>query len=55
MAKKEKYTDELLLKSLVSGNEKAFQSLFDVYQKDVFSYSFSLLKSETYMEDFTMD
>ena len=55
MVNKKIYTDKLLLKRLVSGNEKAFQSLFDIYQKDVFSYSFSLLKSETYADEIVQE
>lgn len=55
MKKDEKYNRKLLVKELSYGNEKAFHKLFDAYRKDVFFYSLSLLKCETYADEIVQE
>ena len=49
------YTDKLLIKELIAGNEKAFLSLFNKYRKEVYAYSLSIVKVESYAEEIVQE
>ncbi|WP_422080761.1 RNA polymerase sigma factor [Ulvibacterium sp.] len=55
MAELEGNNDKLLIKELITGNEKAFLSLFNAYHKEVYAYSLSILKSKTWAEEIVQD
>lgn len=55
MSENQKNSEKLLIKELSEGNEKAFHKLFNVYQKDVFSYSLSFLKSEPLADEIVQE
>ena len=55
MIKKEEYTERLLLKELINGNKKAFLNIFNIYRKEVYAYSLSILKSKTYAEEIVQE
>lgn len=48
-------SDKLLLKGLIEGNEKAFLTIFNTYRKEVYAYSLSILKSQTYAEEIVQE
>lgn len=47
--------DGLLVRELLSQNEKAFKKLYEKYRGDIFAYSRSLLKSEAAAEEIVQD
>ena len=55
MAERDGHCDILLVKELVTGNEKAFLSLFNAYRKEVYAYSLSILKSKALAEEIVQD
>lgn len=48
-------TDKLLLQQLIAGNEQAFLTIFNAYRKEVYAYSLSILKSQTYAEEIVQE
>ncbi|MCK0115229.1 RNA polymerase sigma-70 factor [Gelidibacter sp. F63206] len=48
-------SDKLLLKGLIEGNEKVFLTIFNTYRKEVYAYSLSILKSQTYAEEIVQE
>lgn len=48
-------SDKLLLKGLIEGNEKAFLTIFNTYRKEIYAYSLSILKSQTYAEEIVQE
>ncbi|SDL63299.1 RNA polymerase sigma-70 factor [Kriegella aquimaris] len=48
-------SESLLVIELSKGNEKAFRALFEMYRKDVYSYSLSLLKSSANAKEIVQD
>ncbi|MCK0114824.1 RNA polymerase sigma factor [Gelidibacter sp. F63206] len=48
-------SDKLLLKGLIEGNEKTFLTIFNTYRKEVYAYSLSILKSQTYAEEIVQE
>lgn len=55
MTEKQTTSDKLLLKGLIEGNEKAFLTIFNTYRKEVYAYSLSILKSQTYAEEIVQE
>lgn len=55
MVGEEIYSEKLLIKELIAGNEKAFRRLYDAYCNDIYAYSLCLLKSEAYAEEILQD
>lgn len=55
MCKTKEHTDKFLVKELITGNEKAFRKLFDLYRQEVYSYSKSLVKSSHTAEEIVQD
>lgn len=55
MYKTKEHTDKFLVKELITGNEKAFRKLFDLYRQEVYSYSKSLVKSSHTAEEIVQD
>ena len=55
MENKEIHSERLLVPELITGNEKAFQKLFDTYWKEVYAYSLSILKSKTLADEIVQD
>lgn len=49
------YSEKLLIKQLMDGNEKAFSALFENYRDDVFGYSISMLKTSMLAEEIVQD
>ena len=49
------HNDSLLVCELKNHNELAFRKLFDIYHQDIYSYSFSLLKSKELAEENVQD
>ena len=49
------HSDRLLVQELIAGNEKAFHSLFETHQNDVFTYSRSFLKSDVYADEIVQE
>lgn len=49
------YEENLLLKEVSDGNEKAFRSLYDLYFNRLSAYIFKLCKSETTTEEIVQD
>ena len=49
------YSEKLLVKQLMNGNEKAFSAFFDTYRDDVYGYSISMLKSNELAEEIVQD
>jgi len=49
------YEEELLLKEVSNGNEKAFRTLYDAYFNHLSAYIFKLCKSETATEEIVQD
>lgn len=47
--------DKLLLQQLIAGNEQAFLTIFNTYKKEVYAYSLSILKSQTYAEEIVQE
>jgi len=47
--------DKLLVKQLISGNEKAFRGLFDKYRNDVYAFSKSMLKKTELAEEIVQE
>lgn len=47
--------EKVLLKQLIAGNEKAFLFLFNKYRKEVYAYSLSIVKVETYAEEIVQE
>lgn len=47
--------DKLLLQQLIAGNEQAFLTIFNTYRKEVYAYSLSILKSQTYAEEIVQE
>lgn len=47
--------EKLLVANLREGSEPAFRKLYDTYQKDIYAYSLSLLKSEAKAKDNLQD
>ncbi len=47
--------EKLLVKQIIEGNEKAFQKLFESYYKDIYTYSWSILKSDEYAQEMVQD
>ncbi len=55
MSKEVLHIDHNLVLELRDGNEHAFEELFKKYQKDVFRYVQSLIKSKKHAEEVTQD
>lgn len=51
MSENYSYSDTLLVCELKNHNEKAFRKLFDIYQRDIYAYSLSILKSRELAEE----
>ena len=51
MSETKNYSDQLLVSELKNNNEKAFRSLFDHYNQDIYGYSISILKSKQLAEE----
>lgn len=51
MSETKNYSDQLLVSELKNNNEKAFRSLFDYYNQDIYGYSISILKSKQLAEE----
>lgn len=49
------HSEQLLVQELISGNEKAFRKLFDVYWKEVYAYSLSILRNEVFADEIVQD
>jgi RNA polymerase sigma-70 factor (ECF subfamily) len=49
------HTEKLLIRQLVTGNEKAFRKIFDTYRNDVYAYSRSMLKTSELAEEIVQD
>lgn len=47
--------DKLLVEKLICHNEAAFRRLYDMYHQDVYRYSISFLKQETYAEEIVQE
>ena len=47
--------EKLLVKELITGNSKAFSKLFDIYSRDVYAYSLSMLKEKVLAEEIVQD
>ncbi|MCM4164573.1 MULTISPECIES: RNA polymerase sigma factor [unclassified Arenibacter] len=47
--------DKLLVKELITGNEKAFRKLFDSYRNDLYKFSLSMVCSEEHAEEIVQD
>jgi RNA polymerase sigma-70 factor (family 1) len=47
--------EKLLVKEIIDGNEKAFQQLFQSYYKDIYTYSWSILKTHEYAQEMVQD
>jgi RNA polymerase sigma-70 factor (family 1) len=55
MSQIETYNEKLLVTELKSGNEKAFQKLFDTYSNVLYKYSFSMVDSKPYAEEIVQE
>ncbi|MFH4966386.1 RNA polymerase sigma-70 factor [Gaetbulibacter sp. M235] len=55
MSQIETYNEKLLVQELITGNEKAFQKLFDNYHNILYKYSYSMLCSKPYSEEIVQD
>ncbi|WP_299665034.1 RNA polymerase sigma factor [uncultured Polaribacter sp.] len=55
MSNTSKLNENLLLKQLIAGNEKAFTSLFTTYQDDLFKYSLKMVKFRVYAAEIVQD
>lgn len=55
MSETQTSTDKLLLQQLIAGNEKAFLTVFNSYRREVYAYSLSILKSQTYAEEIVQE
>lgn len=55
MLGKEVFNEKTLVKELISKNETAFRKLFDKYRGDIYSYSYSMLKSKEYAEEIVQE
>ncbi|MGI9550521.1 MAG: RNA polymerase sigma factor [Aurantibacter sp.] len=55
MSKAVVHIDRDLVSQLKTGDEKAFEQLFDKYQCDVFRYAHSLIKSEEHAKEVVQD
>ena len=55
MSQTETHNEKLLVLELKSGNEKAFQKLFDNYRNILYKYSYSLVCSKPYAEEIVQD
>ncbi len=55
MHTRENNREKLLVKELMSHNEKAFRDLFDSYSQDVYAYGKSILKYDVYAEEIVQD
>lgn len=55
MSQIETYDEKLLVTELKSGNEKAFQKLFDTYSNVLYKYSFSMVGSKPYAEEIVQE
>lgn len=49
--KRQRSQDELLVRQLMGGSEKAFRKLFELYRDDIFSYSLALVRSKFVAEE----
>jgi RNA polymerase sigma-70 factor (family 1) len=47
--------EKLLVIEIIDGNEKAFQQLFESYYKDIYTYSWSILKSHEYAQEMVQE
>lgn len=47
--------DRLLIQQLIASNEQAFLTIFNAYRKEVYVYSLSILKSESYAEEIVQE
>ena len=55
MENTEKHSEQLLVRELAAGNEKAFRKLYDIYRNPIYGYSLSLLKSKDRAEEITQE
>lgn len=55
MSQNEIYNEKLLVTELKTGNEKAFQKLFDQYRNILYKYSYSMLGSKAYAEEIVQE
>lgn len=55
MSQNEIYNEKLLVTELKTGNEKAFQKLFDQYRHILYKYSYSMLGSKVYAEEIVQE
>lgn len=49
------HSEKLLVKQLISGNEKAFAKLFDIYRSPIYGYSLTLIKSKDHAEEIVQE
>ena len=47
--------EKLIVKQIISGNEKAFRKLFDTYRDDLYKFSLSMVYSKVYAEEIVQD
>ena len=50
-----KNIEQLLVKELTNGNNKAFRKLFDTYHNDLYKFCFSMVHSKIYAEEIVQD
>ncbi|HEX9826741.1 MAG TPA: RNA polymerase sigma-70 factor [Flavobacteriaceae bacterium] len=55
MSQTEIHNEKLLVLELKSGNEKAFQKLFDTYRNVLYKYSYSMVGTKPYAEEIVQD
>jgi len=55
MQKQEEFNEKLLVAELKNHNEKAFRKLFDIYYRDIYTFSLSLLKNIELAEENAQD
>lgn len=49
------HNENLLLRALIDGSEKAFTNIFHTYQDDLFKYSLKMVKSRAYAAEIVQD
>ena len=49
------HSDKLLVKELISGNERAFEKLFDAYRNILYKYCYGMLGVKAYAEEIVQD
>ena len=55
MLGKNTYSEKLLVRELIGGNNEAFRELFNFYKDDVYAYSLSMLKTKELAEEIVQD